>query len=269
MRMVSGRFSGRGLLWLMGADAFALSGTIKDNQGVPVAGALVSLASDSSVRGTSDANGEFTLDKPVSINGRESPPVTGRNFAGLGIRGNRFQLLIPSSVPAGSITLSAIDGKMRIRLPLGPLEAGAHLVDLPELAPGVYSLRIALDRFLGSAHLVHAGNRTILMRRTSGDRHASEGSRSASALRRQATAAVDTLLVRKAGFVTARSPITSYDQTGITVKMVPDTDAVSPLPPTADYSAPGPFNTEVEADAGPDGAYAAPAAGDIFTGTTA
>lgn len=227
MRSIAGKFSGKGLLWLMGADVFALSGMVKDNKGTAIAGALVSLASDTSVRRTTDANGEFTLDKPVSINGREAPWVTGRNFAGLGVKGNRFQLLLPSSVPAGSITLSAIDGIKRIRLPLGPLEAGAHAVDLPELAPGVYSLRIALDRFSGFAHMVHAGKRTLLMRRTSGDRHASAGARNAHSLRRVAADTVDSLLVQKAGFVPARSPITSFDQTGIAIVMTPDSNAVS------------------------------------------
>lgn len=243
MRLISGKFSGMGLLWLLGTDAFALSGTVKDKKGIPIAGALVSLASDSSVRRTSDANGEFTLDKPVSINGREPPRVTGRNFAGLGIRGNRFQLLLPSSVPDGAISLSAIEGKKRIKLPLGPLDAGVHLVDLPELAPGVYSLRIALDRFSGSAHLIHAGNRTILMRRTSGDRHASASAPNAASLRRVAANAVDSLLVQKAGFEPARSPITSFDQTGIAIVMAPDSNAGSTLPPTADYPAPGPFKS--------------------------
>lgn len=97
------------------------------------------------------------------VEAEASAGMARRNRAGFGIRENRLQFLFPASVPAGSITLFGIHGQRRLEMPLGPFGSGAHLVDLPKFAPGVYSLWIALGPYSGSAHLIHSGNRMILM----------------------------------------------------------------------------------------------------------
>jgi hypothetical protein len=239
---------------MLGTQAFALSGTVKDSKGAPVTGAIVSLVSDTTVSRTTGADGGFSLEKPVSIQ-RRSPRATGENLSRLGIRENRLQIFLPSSAGAGFITLYASDGKSPIEVPLGPLDAGGHQVGLPSLAPGLYHLRIALDPFSGSAYLVHTGNGTILTQPSSGDRQLSAAARNAPALRRASASAVDTLLVKKSGFVTVRSPVASYDQTGIAIVMTADAGGITPLPPVTDYTAPGPFRTVTEANVGPGGAY--------------
>lgn len=212
-------FSVIGIFGMLGIDASALSGSVKDDKGAALAGAVVSLVSDATIRRMTDAKGEFSLEKPVSIAGGEISWGAGGNLA-----------------RPGSITLFDIHGKMRAERPIGPYGAGTHRVDRPQLAPGLYFLRLALGPVSGDAHLVHAGNKTIL-------------------LRKRASSVVDTLRVEKAGFVPVKSPIASYDQTGIAIVMTPDSNAVPTLPPTNDYSAPGPFNTAVEANVGPNGAY--------------
>lgn len=222
MRVIPEGIPGMSLVSLSGAEVFSLEGTVKDDQGTPIAGALVALASNPSVRRSTDAKGVFRIDKTASINGKASSGVTGRNKAEIGIRGNCFQILLPAPAPAGSITLFGIHGKKRIEIPLGPLGPGAHLLDLPKLAAGVYSMWIAVGPYSGSAHIIHAGNRTTLMQKTPGNRHATEDAREASTLRRMAAAAADTLVVKKAGFVTTRIPVMSHDQAGIGIVMTPD-----------------------------------------------
>lgn len=210
-----------GLVWLMGGKDLALSGTVRDGNGAAIAGAIVSLVSDSSVRRMTDANGVFTIEKPVPINGRRFPRGTGRNLVGLGIRGNRIELVLPAAAPEGSLSLFDIRGMKRIELPFGPLKAGTHEVELPALVSGVYTLRIAIGRNSGTTHLVHAGPVSHLMRRIVRDRPGFAGRQGASVSRR--AAAVDALQVRKDGFLPARSPISSYDQADIAIAMAPET----------------------------------------------
>ena len=219
-----------GMVWLRGEGSFALTGMVRDNRGAPIAGALVSVASDSSLRRVTGVNGLFTIDRPSSTVGRADARPANPKLAGLGIRGCCFQVLLPASAPSGAITLSSVVGRKRLELPLGPYGPGAHLVELPELAPGVYSLWIELGAFSGSAHLIRTGSGTSLMPRAPGRRHASEDARRGHAPRRQSPPAVDTLLVRKPGYVTARSPILSYEQAGIAIVMAKEP---GPAPETA------------------------------------
>lgn len=244
-----------GLLWMMGAEAFALSGTVGDDKGAAVEGALVTLVSDSSVRRITGVDGGFRIDRPVPIRGRASGRKADGLRLGLGMAGNNLQIILPEAAPAGSITFYTIHGMKRVELPFAPLEAGTHQVEMPHLVPGLYSMRLALGRQTYSGHLVRSSNGNTVMLKVPTGRHASPGLPEGPALRREAAAAVDTLLVRKAGFAPARFPVTSYTQAGIEVVLKPDPDAIPPLPPTSDYAAPGPFKTVIESNVGPGGRY--------------
>lgn len=219
MRLNGRGSTGTGTLWLRSEGFFTLSGTVKDCRGAPLAGALVTLASDPTIRALTGAKGVFTTCKPEFFDGRD-PLTAGPKLAGFGLFGDRFHFFLPASAASGSIAFSSVDGKKRLELSLGPFGVGAHRVDLPELAPGAYSLRIVLGPFSGSAHLVQGGNGTTLMPRTCGSRHTSREARSHTLLSRQESPDVkDTLLVRKAGFVTAKRPLISHEQHGIEVVM--------------------------------------------------
>jgi hypothetical protein len=130
------------------------------------------------------------------------------------------------------------------------LEPGAHEVTIPGWSPGVYYLRISLDGFSVHMPLIHLGEGGFAQASMS-------ASRTVPALARMsaAAAAVDTLLVRKTGFASVKSPVTAYDQTGLAVVMNADTGGVSTLPPITDYTANGPFTPVVEANVGPGKAY--------------
>lgn len=53
-------------------NAFALSGTVKDDKGVAIAGASVSLVSNPAKKSTSSANGEFSIDLSASSGSAET-----------------------------------------------------------------------------------------------------------------------------------------------------------------------------------------------------
>jgi dienelactone hydrolase len=234
----------------LGADAFALSGTVKDPQGAAIAGALVSLVSDTSVRETTNANGEFTMDEVVSIADRKASWSAGGNISRPAISGGQLQFSLAFSAHSVSLSLFSSDGKKRLEMPLGPMESGVQRVGLPGMAPGLYLLRIAADGHSTVAHLLHNGHGSFLMRAFPGVRGAAPLLRTAAS-----PAAVDTLLVKKTGFTTVKAPIASYAATGVAIVMSPAPDTGSPLPPITDYSALGPFATVVEANVGPNGNY--------------
>jgi hypothetical protein len=239
-------------LMLMETETSALSGTVKDNKGAALAGALIHLASDSSVLGSTNARGEFTVIKPASVDDRGPGSAAGQDLVRLSLRDDRLHFFLPSSAQAGAMSLFARDGRKRSETPLGPLEAGDHQVKMPRLAPGFYCLRFSMPPFSAATYLVHTGIEAFL---APDDRPASVEASDAEALGHTSADAVDTLLVKKAGFVPAKVPIASFDQTGIDIVMAPDSAKVSRLPPVTDYSAPGPFKTVVETNVGPNGAY--------------
>jgi dienelactone hydrolase len=235
---------------MMGAEVFALSGTVKDQEGAAIAGALVSLVSDTTIRETTNSNGEFNIDKAVSIADRELARLEGRSDAKLGMWGGRVRITIASPARSGAVAVFGNDGKKRLEIPLGPLESGSHPIDLPGLAPGIYLLRAAVDGHSAAARLLQSGHGAFLSPEAPGAREISPLLRAAAS-----PAAVDTLLVKKSGYATVKSPVASYAQTGIAIVMDPAPDTGSPLPPITDYSALGPFSTVVEANVGPGGNY--------------
>lgn len=242
-----------GVFLISGAEVFALSGTVKDQQGASIPGALVSLVSDTSIHGTTGADGGFSIDVSVSIAGGGMARKAGGShseIAGMALKSGRLHFSISKTVQAGALSIYAGEGRKMLEIPLGPMEPGAHQVDLPALAPGLYPLRLAMDGHSAVSRLLLTGHGAFLAGPAPGAREAAPLLRAAAS-----QAAVDTLRVEKAGFTTARFPLSSYAQTGIAIVLSPAPDTGSPLPPISDYSALGPFNTVVEANVGPGGNY--------------
>lgn len=101
----------------------------------------------------------------------------------------------------------------------------------------------------GGASFVSANGQRIALAGVS----TSDATFSAPALR--AAAVVDTLVAAKVGYVTTKTAISAYDQTGLAIVMTSAADTGSPLPAITDYTLNGPYNTVVEANVGPSGKY--------------
>ena len=233
-----------GILLMLGINAFALRGIVQNSNGAAIQGAKVSLVSDTSIHQTTNAAGEFIIDKAVSIRSGELPGATGQNLTNIFLKGNQLHFFSPTPSHAGALILLTSNGRKSTEMQLGQLQSGSHWITLPKLASGLYVIRIVLDSYSGIAYLVHTGNGAVLLpKATSGQ--------NASLLRRMAaTETVDTLLVEKNGFLSAKSPVTSYDQTDKVIVIAPT------LPPATDYNVNGPFTPVVENNVGPNGAYA-------------
>ena len=244
------RITGMGIILVMGVAALAetvnISGTVKDGKGAAIAGAAVNLVSDTSMKDTTDASGEFTIVNATAIDGKGASGFPVQTAGSMVINGDQLLFSIGSPAVTGVVSIFSGNGKRIAIIPLGKMEPGMHRQTLPELAPGFYVMHIAIDRFATMLKLVIAGNGIFLCGNVSGIRSASGISRTA------AEAFADTLVAKKEGFETVKKAITSYQQTGIAIVMEP---VGSVLPPITDYSAKGPFKTIVEKNVGPNNGY--------------
>jgi dienelactone hydrolase len=247
------RIKGMSGILVTGVAAFAqmvnLSGTVKDGDGDPIAGASVALVSDTSMKDVTNAGGEFSISNIATIRRGSAGGIPIQNSNSVAIKGNQLRFSIASHADKGAVSILSGNGKRCAAIPLGKMESGMHRHTLPELAPGFYVLHIAIDRFSTTLKLVAAGNGVFMAGSFYGEKNVSGISRIDAAV------FADTLVVEKEGFKTVEKAISSYQQAGIAIVMKPESDTGSPLPPITDYSKEGPFKTTVVSNSGPAGKH--------------
>jgi hypothetical protein len=242
---------GMGAFLLMGGQVFALTGTVKDSQGAAIAGAKVSLKSDTSVHVNTSVSGAFTINPAVSVFDRGFSSAQTQKIKGASIVGNQLRLTLSTSVRVGSLALFAADGSRKADISLGSRAVGDQRIDLPQLAPGLYFMRLLLDDFSGEAQLIHTGHAYSWVSKAAQSGDAQNGASAVLARRSATAAAIDTLVTEKAGYTTVKTPIDSYSQTDVAIVL----NASSSLPPITNYSATGPYEVINETGTGPDGSY--------------
>jgi hypothetical protein len=193
---------GMGAFFLIGGPAFALTGTVKDNLGVAIAGAEVSLASDTSVHVNTNASGAFTINPPVSVFDRGFSGAQAQKTGGADRLGSQITFSFATRAQAGTADLFAADGSR--------MDNNSRVSKTTQnRAPAVLARRSA------------------------------------------AAAAIDTLVTKKAGYTTVKTPIDAFSQTDLVIVL----NAGSTLPPVTNYSAMGPYEVITETGKGPDGSY--------------
>jgi dienelactone hydrolase len=236
---------GRALLisGVWAAGAFALGGTVRNGAGTPVSGALVSLASDTTLRQTTDSTGTFALNVASAV---FDPgfSATGETPARISVRDGRVRFVLGTPVREARLTLFSSEGARRFDAVLGALGAGPHEVAVPALASRLHYLRVSLDGVPFVKQLVPSGHGPTV-------RPVVSVARATPSARVSAT--VDTVVVRKGGYPVLKTPIESYARADLVLTLRRDTVAL--LPAITDYSANGPFATVVEANVGPENAY--------------
>jgi len=189
------------LLGLLDASAaFALSGTVKDGQGAPIPGASLALTSAPGTVTASDADGRFSLPSTTSI--RQGSEQSS-SLASIRLKGNRLQLPDAASGAPTPLLLVSEDGRS-VPVASSFAMAGARSYTLPPLGAGVYLVRFGNAPAL-VAKLVHAGNDWLLAPTSPSDR-------GPDGFSPRKAAVLDTLVTQKAGYVTARTPVSSYGQ---------------------------------------------------------
>jgi dienelactone hydrolase len=221
------------------AQTINLSGTVKDDKGAAIAGAAVFLVSNPSMKDSTDASGAFTISSNTPVRGGGASGILVKNDYRIRIKGNHLFFSIGSPTQTGDLSIFSSNGVRCALIRLGKLEPGVHSRTLPDVAPGFYVLRVAIDHSVSILNMVATRDGFFANTRNA-------GIKGASGLSRSAAVAVDTIVANKAGFTTVKTGITSYEQKDIPIIM----QSGSTLPPITDYSSKGPFATKSETTSG-------------------
>lgn len=101
---------GMGAFLLIGGPVFALTGTVKDNQGAAIAGAKVSLVNDTSVHVNTSASGAFTINPAVLALGRGFSGAQAQKTGRADRFGTQIGFGFATTAQAGTPDMFAADG---------------------------------------------------------------------------------------------------------------------------------------------------------------
>ncbi len=197
------------------SSGISLSGTVKDGAGTAIAGAIVALVSNASMKDTTNAGGEFTIGASTAIKNGITYGTPSRIPNSIGIIGNELRFSLASPADKGIVSIFSSNGTRSAVLNLGNMEPGPCKYSLPELAPGYYVMHITIDGATTTYSLVNTGIETFMSRSVSEAQSGLRISRMAAA----SAQSVDTLVVKKDGFETLKKALASYTQTGIALVM--------------------------------------------------
>jgi endo-1,4-beta-D-glucanase Y len=194
------------------AKAVNLSGTVKDGKGNPVAEAMVSITSDSTLKDTTDAKGEFKLSNVVSgIGNNHAFGIPGRGANAISLKENQLLLSIASPANNGVVAIFSSDGKTSVTIALGKMEPGVRALSLPNLSMGFHLVRFTIDGATSIWKLLKTGNEILVC-----DNVSQVSSNLRISLIAKA-ASVDTLIIKKTGYQTIKQALTSLTQSSIAV----------------------------------------------------
>jgi hypothetical protein len=191
----------------------SLSGTVKDGNGAAISGATVMLVSDSLMKDTTSASGEFTIKNATAIRRGGAFGISVKNTNNIGIKGNQLQFSSTSPINSGVVSIFSRNGKKVVAISLGSMESGVHMYKLPELSAGFYVMNIMIDKSTTSCKLINTGNEVFMS-----DNYSGVNSNSRISLN-GAVESVDTLIVKKDGYEVVKKTISSYTETGIAIVM--------------------------------------------------
>mgnify|MGYP001766886962 CR=1 FL=1 len=188
----------------------ALSGTVKDSEGKAVAGAVVSLQKlTSAPKDTTDSQGAFSI---ISTSVAVPSAALKHEMLRLSLKSGALQFTTSFKVDKGTISIFSGNGRLAGCISFNNIEPGAYTKTLPQLAPGSYMMNITLDQVTVVRKLINTGSGMCLSSDMESGSILSNVSKTAAA-----AAAVDSLVVTKGGYSTAKIGIDSYEKTGITV----------------------------------------------------
>jgi len=213
----------------MAGSEISLSGTVKDAKGFVISGALLSLASNASIKDTSGTGGEFAIgNSKTAIDKGEAYGNSGPNTNNICIKENQLRFSIASSAMNGEVSIFSSAGQRIAALTLGKMKSGVHKFALPQFTVGFFIMHITIDKAVTICKLVTTGSGIFASNNGSGITSGSRGFFKASA------GSVDTLVVTRNAYTTVKKTVTSYKQTDIAIVMtaipVKDLPSITEMP---------------------------------------
>ncbi|MBN1309280.1 MAG: hypothetical protein JXA18_15255, partial [Chitinispirillaceae bacterium] len=206
----------------------SLKGTVKDGSGKAISGAVVILAKKSTLKDTTDAQGIFELvtsvgvATPYAISIPPSSRVTGT--------GNMLQFSLTGTIEQGNIAIFSSSGRQAASIDLGRCVEGNHTVALPDLIPGFYVMHMTIGEEITTRKLMNTGSGLYI---SDAAIETGSGFRAKSFA---AAAPVDTLIVSKAGYTTAKQALTTYTKSDIAIVLTEEVVGECVLPTLPDPS---------------------------------
>ncbi len=218
-----------------------MSGNISATGGGPISGAYVNLMGQANWVASSNASGNFTLTNSTTA----IQPAAFHNMPRLGISGDKLTFSFAARVDRGSVEFFLQNGRRQASIPLTNIEPGTQRISLPQLAAGVYFMRVKLDQEAFTYKLTASGiGRTADL----GDLVETQSANGNTALAKR-SAVLDTLRIMKAGYKIKKIAIDPTNSSGLPVAVsldsvtgcgtVPAMAAASTLPAIA--ALPNPF----------------------------
>jgi hypothetical protein len=198
------------------AQKINISGTVKEESGSPVAGAVVKLKSNENMRTTTNSEGQFVLKSETSVHKTHPQPLrSSAVFKGSYVDIN---LAAPSDV---STAIYSVSGKKLFGTNSGKLDAGSKRIHLPvdKLGSGVYLVMISYDGNRNVFRYVSANQRYNNLadyRNKNDDRASGEPVKKTAAPQDEI---VDTLVVTADGYIAENYPLSSYSRQDIEITL--------------------------------------------------
>ncbi|HLV30417.1 MAG TPA: glycosyl hydrolase family 8 [Chitinispirillaceae bacterium] len=192
-----------------------LSGTVKDSKGAAVAGATVTLVSDTLMRDTTDTNGLFAIQNITSIRENTAYNSSIQPFVkSLQVKGNKLTFHLSLGAQNSTLSLFSANGRRLEKMVPKNVMEGVHHYTLPELSTGFYAMNFDVNQDVMTFKLIVTSSGYFID-------NSNIGSTGALVLNKSTAAAQndDTLLIEKEGYNTVKQTINSYKLTDIAIVM--------------------------------------------------
>ena len=192
-----------------------LSGTVKDSKGAAVAGATVTLVSDTLMKDTTDTNGLFAIQNITSIRENTAYNSSIQPFVkSLQVKGNKLTFHLSLGAQNSTLSLFSANGRRLEKMVPKNVTEGVHHYTLPELSTGFYAMNFDVSQDVMTFKLIVTNSGYFID-------NSGVGLAGTSVLHKSTVAAqsIDTLLIEKEGYKTVKQAINSYKLTDIAIVM--------------------------------------------------
>jgi hypothetical protein len=197
---------------LLNAETVSLKGTVKktgDTTGI--ADVTIGLTIIKNLSALTGASGSFAIEGATSIQLAQNRSAAFQ----FTLKGATIVFSPTPRGATGKMDIFSYNGKIKASFRLNDHQTGKQNMTLPEIGPGIYLIRVAIDGTQYTRSLVSLDNGLFLINENSSTAHDGRLTRA-----KQASATIaDTLVASKNGYITKKVPIDSYLMHGIRIDL--------------------------------------------------
>lgn len=198
---------------LTAAPAVSIRGTVTKTGGGPVQDVTCTLAGVEGLSATTDASGKFILENAPSYVLPSAEVLLAFN-----LRGNELFIHGSDKDISGSVSIYRSEGKRVSTVNFNQTGGSSKTITLPSYSAGLNILKITLNGKTYTSQPLQIPSFSSRLQYATGSSTSNQLSLSRSA-EAAAEAIVDTLITKKNGFTEKRTPISSYDLSGLSITM--------------------------------------------------